>query len=307
MMNELANYISAEDLFPEALDLVRTVFHSGFSNQPGEATLEKAFRHHFAAPGKLTRLRVSLEASYQLGLDSDSAKACSACVETLHTASLILDDFQDGSLTRRGRPSVYAYYGRDISIGLTLQLVSTATGCLSRIGNSSLLPKAIGEMHQVVSETITGQLLDMSPETSSEKSELKPASALKSGPLFGLALSLPLILSDRMDCLKTCRDIGYEFGLGYQILDDVKDRAHDRIQDADNNLVNALESVGKPNDLALGEAIRLAESHLQNALELSDSLPAHCGVGMIAIIREVKDLKDTHIFKSPQRTNLNCC
>src|SRR5688572_14795181 len=48
-----------------------------------------------------------------------AAKQCKACaevVELIHTGSLVVDDIEDGSSTRRGRPALHVRYGLPLEL-----------------------------------------------------------------------------------------------------------------------------------------------------------------------------------------------
>ena len=62
------------------------------------------------------------------------AVLCAACVEMIHTATLLHDDFIDEALTRRGLPSVNQAWGPATALVMGDYLYSKALDCLSRAG-----------------------------------------------------------------------------------------------------------------------------------------------------------------------------
>ena len=89
----------------------------GFPLQLWQPALLQPLREFLAQPGK--QLRASL---VELGfaLAGGGAGACPPelplLVEALHAGSLIVDDIEDGSLTRRGAPSLHARHGVPVAL-----------------------------------------------------------------------------------------------------------------------------------------------------------------------------------------------
>jgi geranylgeranyl pyrophosphate synthase len=259
------------------------------SSANADDPIRLAFEHHFQAPGKQMRGSLCLDASKALGLDDETATALAGCVEALHNASLVLDDFQDSALERRGLPSVCALFGRDVALGLTLRLTTTAFVSLSQIKQLDQLGLLTAEVHQAVADTILGQTWDQDEQKNDAVEKIKLTAAMKSGPLFGLSVGLPLIAAGHNESVEVARQIGQLFGLGYQALDDLKDRATDRLQKVDANIVNAFES-----DLSFVEAEmaarQVADSVLSEALELAAQLPHGSGAGLGKLIEQVRQI-----------------
>lgn len=242
-----------------------------------------AFHHHFSKPGKCMRAQLCLHASRALGQSEQNAHSFAATVESLHNASLVLDDLQDGTLTRRGQASVCAQFGTDAALALTLQLTSASFLCLSE-SRSEVFAQLSAQTHFAVSETAMGQARDLTGGHHASVDELKITAALKSGPLFGLALTLPLIAAGYEQLVPTARKVAKLFGLGYQILDDIKDRSNDRLQESDSNIVNAIARRTSPE-----EAVRVANAEanaiLIEAKELAAELPKGSGAGVVWLIQ----------------------
>lgn len=274
-------------MLPGVICLIRSHFGE-VSSCNADDPIRHAFEHHFEVPGKQMRASLSLDASSALGLDQSTAECLAACVETLHNASLVLDDFQDAALERRDHPTVCAMYGRDVALGLTLRLTTTAFVSLSQIKISKHTAALTAEVHQAVADTILGQTWDQDSDKNNQVEQVKQTAALKSGPLFGLSLSLPLIAAGHGEAVPTARRLGELFGLGYQALDDLKDRATDRLQAVDANIVNAFES-----DLSFVEAEmatrEVANAVLAEAQELAAQLPRGSGAGIGRLITQFSE------------------
>jgi len=244
--------------------------------------LGEAFAHHFSSPGKCMRARLCLQASQRLGLTELNGYALAATVEALHNASLVLDDLQDVAISRRGRSTVYAQFGEETALALTYCLTSSAFLCLQKT-NTTCFSQLSAQTKFAVSETVLGQRSDLSLGPDQEIEDLKVVASLKSGPLFGLALTLPLLASGHESSIDQARTIAKKFGLGYQILDDIKDQSIDQLRPNDSNIANA---IGKQVGAEEAEKIAGAEVHrlFTEAKEMALTLPKDCGSGIAELV-----------------------
>ena len=244
-----------------------------------------ALEGHLAAGGQRARSRVSLTSSQRLGLAESDAVALAATVELLHNASLIQDDLQDRAQVRRGSATVWSKYGPDCAIGLTDLAISAAFRSLADVSEPRRIPGLIDWVHRAITTTLRGQTEDLSGRIT----DLDGAIALarrKSGPLFGLALGLPLYFADQQEALGTASEAAESFGVGYQIYDDLVDLDEDRACHSCSNLVIALEKT-LPAEAARAETRRLAEHYLGAATAAAISLPECSGQGLVDRSEEV--------------------
>jgi len=252
----------------------------------GESPIDSAFVHHFTKLGKQTRSTLALEASQKLGLSKHSSIALAACIEALHNASLVQDDYQDAALKRRGFASVHSLFGRDVALGLTLRLVSTAFVCLKGIGDAQINSMLVQRMHESVGETVLGQTRDLNPNEDRSVESLLEIAQQKSGPLFALSLELPLIAAGYHELVETAHEAACRFGLGYQIIDDLKDRKIDRLQPTDANIANALvEQFGLTEGMSRARA--LAKKELRASVDLAHTLPSKSGMLLCTMAGEL--------------------
>lgn len=284
---------------PALLDAVHRCLAHGFGSDhegSGQSRVMAAFRHHFLTPGKQTRPTLAIEASRALGLDTNGAVGLAACIEALHNASLVQDDLQDGALQRRGRPSVHSLFGKDSALGLATRLVSGAFVNLAEASRffepgfnaGALFALVTQRVHSGISETIDGQSHDLDPDVDRSVLSLCRIAGQKSGPLFALALELPLMATGHMGALETAREAAGRLGLGYQIVDDLKDQQVDRLQPVDANIVNALaEQYGAVE--ARDRAVELARSALFESAQLASKLPLASGAHLAKMADDLLD------------------
>jgi len=175
-------------------------------------------------------------------------------VELLHTATLVHDDIVDNSAIRRGKPSVSLAWGENRALLLGDYLFSKAGSLAASTGNL----RAIKVFSQALMVISGGEL-----KQTDEIFDLKQARdhyykwiSAKTACLFSTAAEAGAILSQSPEhVIETVREYGYNFGMAFQIVDDVLD------------FVGEEAEVGKPvgSDLSEGivtlPSILYAESH----------------------------------------------
>lgn len=281
------------------LDAVHRCVAQGFGMDregSGQSRVAAAFRHHFETPGKQTRPTLAIEASRALGLDTNGAVGLAACIEALHNASLVQDDLQDGALERRGRPSAHSLFGKDVALGLATRLVSGAFVNLAEasrffepgFNTGDLFASMTQRVHSGISETVDGQSDDLDPGVDCSAESLSRIARQKSGPLFALALELPLMAAGHTAALDRAREAACRLGLGYQIMDDLKDQQVDRLQPADANIVNALAQRYGPAE-ARHRAVEMACAELFESAQLASELPASSGAYLAKMADDLLD------------------
>ena len=241
-----------------------------------------ALDHHLTSGGNRTRAQLALTASSALDLPHNDAVVLAASVELLHNASLVQDDLQDGDIERRGRPTVWRRFGRDIAIGLTDLLISSAYAVLADISKTSTLPRLIQQLHLAITHTLQGQANDLALDKTYrlDFEECVAVARAKSGPLFALALELPLIAVKLSEYGSQAHEAACSFGTGYQLSDDIIDLEEDRNNGALANTVLALER-SSDTQTAVTETYQLARRHLNTAARLGAELPNGCGYLLI--------------------------
>jgi octaprenyl-diphosphate synthase len=149
-------------------------------------------------------------------------------VEFPHTGSLILDDIEDGSITRRGGPAVHRIYGEDAAIN---------TGCflyflpLSRLGKSGLNADTrlalFGLYAEHLSRLHLGQALDIDWHRNDTavptEEEYLLMCRCKTGVLAGFAARAGAVIGRASEQEAALLGEAFEeTGVAFQILDDVK-------------------------------------------------------------------------------------
>ncbi|MDR1788653.1 MAG: polyprenyl synthetase family protein [Treponema sp.] len=164
----------------------------------------------------------------------DRAVQLSPLVEFPHNASLIHDDIEDDSRERRGRPAVHLLYGADLALNSGSFLYFLPLACLAQVPGSpewrALLYAAwashLRSLHLGQAADISWHR-DFNSMPSSEAYErmcrLKTGCLARLGAVLGVLAGHPAPESREAEALAGRLGSAAEtLGLGFQILDDVK-------------------------------------------------------------------------------------
>lgn len=197
-----------------------------------DESFEEALRHVLSNPGSMVRPRMVLRVASAYGLDSKAAQNVAFALEYFHTASLIFDDLpcMDNAVERRGVPCVHAKFGEASAILTALALVNRAYALLwqavaecpqnGRRHVMTYIEKRLG-----VEGLLNGQSLDLHYATLPHTRETTEHIARgKTVSLIRLTLVLPAVLGGAPAReIQLLERIAVCWGLGYQIIDDLKD------------------------------------------------------------------------------------
>lgn len=241
-----------------------------------EDPLEEALVYHLGTGGGQTRARIALEAGTALALSDNDPLLLAASVELLHNASLVQDDLQDHSEDRRGKPSVWKKFGNATAIGLTDFLIASSFQVVGGVSTPERIPGLLTCLHDAIHRTLKGQGLDLQTTSPASVGACMEVAAAKSGPLFALSLELPLLMAGMDQHRQQARIAASDFGIGYQIYDDLDDFAFDLATDARANLVLLLHEE-MPLPEAREKAVCLAKERLSSAAARASTLPNESG------------------------------
>lgn len=182
--------------------------------------------HESLATGKRIRPTLVLLVCHALGGDWRQALAAAAGVELLHNFTLIHDDIQDRSLTRRGRDAVWVKWGeaQAINAGDALYaLACSAAYDLTAHYPADVVLAAVEELHRTAFRLTCGQYLDMAFEKA-EAIEMEDYWQMirgKTGELIGSCFSLGALLAgQKANELRRFRKLGLQIGIAFQVQDD---------------------------------------------------------------------------------------
>ncbi|MCC7077736.1 MAG: polyprenyl synthetase family protein [Acidimicrobiia bacterium] len=173
--------------------------------------------------GKRLRAGLLLDCAVAVGGSPRDAAVldAAAVVELVHLGTLIHDDIMDGSLTRRGAPTVNAVHGNVAAGYAGLLTLSYAVGALE-----GLPDWAYGVTQETLAEMCEGQFAEAMSLHDPARSVADYLAAVegKTGSLFGLAAYLGVRLGCGTTALaEDAREAARAVGVAYQIGDDLCD------------------------------------------------------------------------------------
>ncbi len=178
--------------------------------------------HIVAAGGKRLRPMLTLASARMCGYEGNRHKRLSACVEFIHTATLLHDDVVDESELRRGLASANAVWGNQASVLVGDFLFSRAFELMVADGSLTIL-EVLSHASKVIAEGEVMQLTTSNDTSTGETAYLEVIRS-KTAQLFSAACRIGAVIADRPkveeDALET---FGMNLGIAYQLIDDVLD------------------------------------------------------------------------------------
>jgi geranylgeranyl diphosphate synthase type I len=178
--------------------------------------------------GKRLRPLFTLLTCQAAGGDIQAALPAAAAVELIHNFSLIHDDIEDRSATRRGRPTAWALWGEAQAINAGDAMFTLAHLALHRLGErgvpSDRIAAALRALDQTNLELCRGQHMDLDFEGRLDVSADAYMAMIrgKTAALLGCAGYLGALIASPDEALaERYRRVGEELGLAFQIQDDV--------------------------------------------------------------------------------------
>lgn len=148
-------------------------------------------------------------------------------LELIHSASLIIDDIQDGSRTRRGKDSMHVLIGTPKAINVGNWLYFLGLEKIDELGlDDSQSLRLLRLFRRALVEGHAGQALDLGvPISEADRKSVPEICAasmrLKSGVLAGIAFAGGAILAGAEDAVHAFKT-GESVGILLQSLDDLK-------------------------------------------------------------------------------------
>ena len=178
--------------------------------------------HILTSGGKRIRPQMAFLAYLAAGgQDLDEVLPIAAAVEMVHTATLVHDDINDHSLTRRGKATVHSVWGRTFAL-LTGDYLFTKVYELM----APYDPSFNVVMASACSRLVEGETLQAAAAKSGtiDRETYKRIISLKTASLFeGAARMGAMLASDDEDLIEDLASYAYNLGLTFQIVDDILD------------------------------------------------------------------------------------
>lgn len=179
-------------------------------------------KHLIAAGGKRLRPVLTLGAANLCGYEGDRAKKLAACVEFIHTATLLHDDVVDESDLRRGNETANVLWGNQASVLVGDFLFSRSFQLMVEDGSLEVLA-ILSNASAVIAEGEVMQLMNIGDTNTTEDSYLKVI-ASKTAALFAAACKVGAVVADRPKAeSEALESYGRNLGIAFQLVDDALD------------------------------------------------------------------------------------
>ena len=178
--------------------------------------------HLIKAKGKKIRPLLTLLVSKMLNYKGNADVTLAVCIEFIHNATLLHDDVIDTGKIRRGKLSANQIWGNKVSVLVGDYLLSRAFKLM--VKNKSL--KLLEILSQTSLILARGQIQDVGNNQNVNLTEKKYLSIIdaKTAELFRISCFLPTIITDQnKKNQKIFNDFGFNFGMAFQLSDDVLD------------------------------------------------------------------------------------
>lgn len=177
--------------------------------------------HLIAAGGKRIRPSLVLASALLCGYTGVRHVRLAACVEFIHTATLLHDDVVDASALRRGAATANALWGNKPSVLVGDFLLSRAFQLMVADGSLDVLT-ILSDAAATISAGEVKQLMVSHDLEISETVYLEVISA-KTAALFAAATELGAVVSEQPHARETLRQFGQSLGIAFQLVDDALD------------------------------------------------------------------------------------
>ena len=185
--------------------------------------VQKMTEYHIKTGGKRLRALLTLGSAKLCGYSKGSRDVnLAACVELIHSATLMHDDVIDEGIIRRGKETLNEIWGNHSSVLIGDYLLSRCFEMMVEDGNLEVL-KLLSSTSSKIAQGEVLQLQHKGEVDMLEETYLKIISA-KTAELFAASTKVGAILSDMDNKEKDALEFyGRNLGLTFQIADDTLD------------------------------------------------------------------------------------
>ena len=214
-------YLELKNLLSNKLDNVEALIQQKLKSDVN--LIEKMSNHHLSSGGKRLRALLTLESAKLTGYNENKRDInLAACVELIHSATLLHDDVIDESELRRGKKTTNSIWGNQSSILVGDYLLSRCFEMMVEDGDLEIL-KLLSSTSAKIAQGEVLQLqhkgeADLLEETYIDIINLKTASLFSAATKTGACLS-----GSNQKEKKALESYGRNLGLAFQIADDALD------------------------------------------------------------------------------------
>ena len=214
-------YLELKNLLSNKLDNVEALIQQKLKSDVN--LIEKMSNHHLSSGGKRLRALLTLGSAKLTGYNENKRDInLAACVELIHSATLLHDDVIDESDLRRGKKTTNSIWGNQSSILVGDYLLSRCFEMMVEDGDLEIL-KLLSSTSAKIAQGEVLQLqhkgeADLLEETYIDIINLKTASLFSAATKTGACLS-----GSNQKEKKALESYGRNLGLAFQIADDALD------------------------------------------------------------------------------------
>ena len=192
------------------------------------ALIPQLAAHIVAAGGKRLRPLLTLASARLCGYTGGQRHVeLAACVEFIHTATLLHDDVVDESQLRRGLASANAVFGNKASVLVGDFLFARAFQLMVEDGSLDVL-RILSKAAATIAEGEVLQLATQNDLTTTEEKYLDVVKG-KTAALFAAACQVGAVVAERPTVEEgALSDYGMKLGIAFQLVDDALDYAADQ-------------------------------------------------------------------------------
>ncbi len=184
--------------------------------------IDNLANHILTAGGKKIRPIVTLLTSKLCNYSGKNHLSLAACVELIHTATLLHDDVIDESKIRRGIPTANDLFGNKSSVLVGDFLFSKSFELMVANGSKSIL-KILSKTSSTLAEGEVMQLITIKNYLTDDQSYMNIIKA-KTASLFSAASEISALLTNQDNqTQKNLKKYGEYLGTAFQLVDDALD------------------------------------------------------------------------------------
>jgi len=195
------------------------------------ALIPQLAAHIVAAGGKRLRPLLTLASARLCGYPGDGGGTrhvnLAACVEFIHTATLLHDDVVDESVLRRGLASANAVFGNKASVLVGDFLFARAFQLMVEDGSLAVL----GILSGAAATIAEGEVLQLATQNDLSTTEARYLEVIKgkTAALFAAACEVGAVVAGRpREAAAALAEFGMNLGIAFQLVDDALDYAADQ-------------------------------------------------------------------------------
>ena len=183
--------------------------------------LKNALGIILSSGGKRIRATLTLLCGKMLGAAAEQSVTLASAIELLHTATLVHDDLIDGSLLRRGMPTLNSQWSPGATV-LTGDFLFARAAKLAAETNNVDVMRIFAETLGII---VNGEIAQLfSKRYLVDRDNYFSRIYAKTASLFETACKSAAILSNAsLEIQENLGSYGYNIGLAFQIVDDILD------------------------------------------------------------------------------------